>query len=132
MQLQNRAICSWLCSTTAPHLTVSTRYLSNVRFGSKADVTLVNFDVRFTPESRHRSARGQCPLWASSGLMHRSKQHHFSITSSARANSVWGTPRFILEINIREHLSVVVADKETIWLGSGVARLASNRPMRRV
>jgi len=25
----------------------------NVRFGSKADVTLLNFDVRFTPESGH-------------------------------------------------------------------------------
>jgi hypothetical protein len=24
---------------------------ANVRFGSKADVTLLNFDVRFTPES---------------------------------------------------------------------------------
>ncbi len=28
----------------------------NVRFGSKADVTLLNFDVRFTPKSRHPSA----------------------------------------------------------------------------
>jgi hypothetical protein len=26
---------------------------SNVRFGSKPDVTLLNFDVRFTPESGH-------------------------------------------------------------------------------
>jgi hypothetical protein len=26
----------------------------DVRFGSKADVTLLNFDVRFTPESGHR------------------------------------------------------------------------------
>jgi hypothetical protein len=25
----------------------------NVRFGSKADMTLLNFDVRFTPESGH-------------------------------------------------------------------------------
>ena len=25
----------------------------DVRFGSKADVTLLNFDVRFTPESGH-------------------------------------------------------------------------------
>jgi hypothetical protein len=40
---------------------------ANVRFGSKADVTLLNFDVRFTPESRHRSARWQCPLWAITG-----------------------------------------------------------------
>jgi hypothetical protein len=26
----------------------------DVRFGSKADVALLNFDVRFTPESGHR------------------------------------------------------------------------------
>ena len=30
---------------------------ANVADGSKADVTLLNFDVRFTPESGH-SARG--------------------------------------------------------------------------
>jgi hypothetical protein len=30
---------------------------ANVRFGSKADVTLLNLDVRFTPESGHGSAR---------------------------------------------------------------------------
>jgi hypothetical protein len=29
----------------------------DVRFGSKADVTLLNFDVRFTPESGHSAAR---------------------------------------------------------------------------
>jgi hypothetical protein len=29
---------------------------TNVRFGSKADVTLLNLDVRFTPESGHGSA----------------------------------------------------------------------------
>jgi hypothetical protein len=29
----------------------------DVCFGSKADVTLLNFDVRFTPESGHGSAR---------------------------------------------------------------------------
>jgi hypothetical protein len=33
----------------------------NVRFGSKADVTLSNFDVRFTPESGHPRARGNGP-----------------------------------------------------------------------
>jgi hypothetical protein len=36
----------------------------NVRFGSKADVTLSNFDVRFTPESGHHCVRLKCPLWA--------------------------------------------------------------------
>jgi hypothetical protein len=48
--------------------------LSNVRFGSKADISVVVIDVRFTPESGHRSARRQCPLCAKSGLMHRNKK----------------------------------------------------------
>jgi hypothetical protein len=36
------------------------------RKGSKADVTLLDFDVRFTPESGHQSAVVKCPLWATS------------------------------------------------------------------
>jgi hypothetical protein len=36
----------------------------DVRSGSKADVTLLNFDVRFTPESGHRRATAECPLMA--------------------------------------------------------------------
>jgi hypothetical protein len=32
-------------------------------FGSKADVTLLNFDVRFTPESGHSPTRSGCLLW---------------------------------------------------------------------
>jgi hypothetical protein len=39
----------------------------DVRFGSKADVTLLNFDVRFTPESGHSPTRSGCLLWAMSG-----------------------------------------------------------------
>jgi hypothetical protein len=35
-------------------------------FGSKADVTLLNFDVRFTPESGHSPTRSGCLLWARS------------------------------------------------------------------
>jgi hypothetical protein len=37
------------------------------RFGSKADVTLLNFDVRFTPESGHSPTRSGCLLWAKLG-----------------------------------------------------------------
>jgi hypothetical protein len=44
----------------------------NVCFGSEADVTLSNFDVRFTPESRHCQATVGCPLWANNG-------HQFSL-----------------------------------------------------
>jgi hypothetical protein len=43
------------------------RYL-NVRFGSKADVTLLNFDVRFTPESGHSPTRSGCLLWAEADM----------------------------------------------------------------
>ena len=34
---------------------------------SKADMTLLNFDVHFTPNSGHPSAQSKCPLWARSG-----------------------------------------------------------------
>jgi hypothetical protein len=33
-------------------------WVFDFRNGSKADVTLLNFDFRFTPESRHWSAKG--------------------------------------------------------------------------
>ena len=39
----------------------------HVRNGSEADVTLSNFDVRFTPESGHSPRRSGCLLWANSG-----------------------------------------------------------------
>ena len=63
---------------------------ANVRSGSKADVTLLNFDVRFTPESGHSSALSRCPFRARTGLMHCSKPG-YSITSSARAITEAGT-----------------------------------------
>ena len=36
----------------------------NVRFGSKADMMPLNFDVRFTPESGHSLTRLERLLWA--------------------------------------------------------------------
>src|SRR6187399_990047 len=48
-------------------------------------------DVRFTPDCGHGAACVGCPLSAISGHSHRSKQHTYSITSSARASSVGGT-----------------------------------------
>ena len=50
------------------HLTCNTRPVHTV--GSKADVTPLNFDVRFTPESGHSVAHEACPLGAKSELMH--------------------------------------------------------------
>ena len=63
----------------------------HVRFGSKPDMTLSIRDVRFTPESRHSSARSRCPLCARSRLMHRSKQRLYSTTSSAIESTPDGT-----------------------------------------
>jgi hypothetical protein len=37
---------------------------ANVRNGSKADVTLLNFDVRFAPNSGHWLSVSGCPLCA--------------------------------------------------------------------
>jgi hypothetical protein len=37
---------------------------SNVRFGSKADMTALHWDVCFAPESGHQSANRECPLSA--------------------------------------------------------------------
>jgi hypothetical protein len=48
-------------------------------------------DVRFTPESGHSLERQACPLWAISGLLHRSKERAYSITSSARSRIDVGT-----------------------------------------
>jgi hypothetical protein len=39
---------------------------NDVRFGSKADVTPLDCDVRFAPESGHSPTRSGCPLWARS------------------------------------------------------------------
>jgi hypothetical protein len=41
------------------------------RVGSKADVTFLNFDVRFTPESGHSIVVAGCPLWANNGHCHK-------------------------------------------------------------
>jgi hypothetical protein len=52
---------------------------------------LLPVDVRFTPESGHQSAVVKCPLWATSGLLHRSKESLYSITSSAIESKFSGT-----------------------------------------
>jgi len=61
----------------------------NVRFGSKADVTLLNFDVRFTPESGHSPTRSGCLLWAMCGRLRVGKDflHERSI---GRCSHVFG------------------------------------------
>src|SRR6476646_7052174 len=57
---------------------------SNVRFGSKVDMTTSNLDVRFTPESGHCSGEQTCLLVPEADIT------TYSITSSARARSDGG------------------------------------------
>jgi hypothetical protein len=59
----------------------------DVRFGSLAAAAQSSCDVRFTPNSCRGCRRSARPLWARSGLPHRSKKASYSITSSAMLSS---------------------------------------------
>jgi hypothetical protein len=48
---------------------------ADVRDASKADVTLLNFDVRFTLESGHSPTRSGCLLWAMCGRLRVGKEN---------------------------------------------------------
>jgi hypothetical protein len=61
--------------------------------GQNEKVSQRAFLDRCTPESRHCSARLARQKSATTGLMHRSKSHCYSITSSAVARRVDGTSR---------------------------------------
>ena len=69
-------------------------YRRDVRYGSKAGITALNGDVRFTPNSGHGSDRVECLLSAISALSNRSGSRLYPITSSARAglNLIWTWP----------------------------------------
>jgi hypothetical protein len=56
--------------TALPSSPIRTVFLD----GNRRDGTLLNFDVRFTPESGHSPTRSGCLLRAITGLMHRSKK----------------------------------------------------------
>src|SRR5258706_8151671 len=58
--------------------------------GQKAKCSLRADVFRFGPNNGHRSIGSACPFGANTRLMHRSKKHPYSITSSARASSVGG------------------------------------------
>jgi hypothetical protein len=62
--------------------------LADVSYGSSTDIEAPSSDVRFTPESGHWLGVSGCPLCANNGLVHRSKQHPHSITSSAIASNL--------------------------------------------
>jgi hypothetical protein len=48
-------------------------WMTDVCFGSKADMTPANFDVRYSPKSGHWLSTAGCPLCAKSGHERRSK-----------------------------------------------------------
>jgi hypothetical protein len=60
-------------------------YALDFRCGSKADVTLLNFDVRFTPNSGHSLAATSI-----SAKGHKATSTRYSITSSARTSNEAG------------------------------------------
>jgi hypothetical protein len=62
----------------------------DVRSGSKADLKQRKLNVHSSLNSGHSRRRRLCPFCAA-GLMHRSKQHLFLITLSAREIIVGGT-----------------------------------------
>jgi len=55
-------------------LCITANWTAHFCNGSEADMARSNYDVRFTPNSGHPLAQSKCPLWATSGLMHRSKK----------------------------------------------------------
>ena len=65
--------------------------ISNVRFGSKADMCSALGDVRFGVESGHVRRTRSCPVRAKSGLTQRSKKDRYSMTSSAAISKPGGT-----------------------------------------
>jgi hypothetical protein len=65
--------------------------LPNVRLGSIASFCPWAHHFRSTPINKHSQGPPACPKSASERLMHRSKLHLYSMTSSARASSVGGT-----------------------------------------
>jgi hypothetical protein len=64
--------------------------LADVRFGSKGDMCAAKGHVRFTPESGHVPCTSSCPLCANSGLVQRSKNKRYSITSLRSLQSIIG------------------------------------------
>jgi hypothetical protein len=51
-------------------------------------------NVRYASDSDHSRYESELTLWASFGLMHRSKKDRYSITSSARNSIAAASPPF--------------------------------------
>ena len=59
-----RAVSIGYCSSATPESSGERCCSDRLNPQSKADVTLLNFDVRFTPNSGHSPTRSGCLLWA--------------------------------------------------------------------
>src|SRR5258707_14107830 len=89
--------------------------------GQKAKYSLRADVFRFAPESGLKSDIAPCPKGANNGLMHRSKEHRHSITSSARASSDGGTVR-------PSALAVFRLITSSNLVGCSTGRSAASRP----
>jgi hypothetical protein len=95
----------------------------DVCYGSFSDFGARSCEVRFASMNGHRQAASAGLKSAISGLMHRSKQHLYSITSSARASSVGGT-------SIPSALAVFILMINSKWVGCSTGRSAGWAPFR--
>src|SRR6516225_1463199 len=69
---------------------------SDVRFGSKADISLSPDDVRFTPNSGHWLSVSRCPLCAKSGHWRVNRHHAHRHFKSERLRCLEADDEFIL------------------------------------
>jgi hypothetical protein len=66
----------------------------------------MQFDVRFTPKSRHSTARMTSQLWAITGLMHRSKRNCQAETSGINSTHFHGTRVPVEEVAVGTEISL--------------------------
>ena len=94
------------------------------RNGSEADISDRPSDVRYYRESGHSLRQWECPLWANSKLVRRSKSRCYSITSSAVASSDAGivNPRTLAVLRLTMSANFVGS-----WIGrsAGFSRYCS-------
>src|SRR5664280_1880766 len=97
------------------HLLFFASFLAHSVRGSKTVLTAPKRHFRSPPMNGHRRSRSACLKRATNGLMHRSKQPRYSITSLARAISLSGTvsPRALAVFGRRLHLSLIHISEPT-------------------
>jgi hypothetical protein len=97
--------------------------LPKTAWGPESDLKAVTLQVRFALERRPEHFIKACRTSARNGLMHRSTQHRYSITSSARASSVDG-------ISMPSALAVLRLMTSSYLVGFCTGKSASFSPLR--